>query len=299
LYDEGQLPALDGATGWLNSTPLTAAKLRGRVVLVDFWTYTCINWLRTLPYVRAWAEKYERRAVEELGIGYPVAIDNDYAVWTAFGNHYWPAVYLADAQGRIRHHHFGEGEYDSTETMLQQLLREAGAEDIGRDFVSVGADGVAAEADWDSLWSPENYLGSDRSENFASPNGALLGARHVYKAPAELRLNHWALTGDWTVQRQAVVLNAGEGAITYRFHARDVNVVMGPSERDTPVQFRLCLDGQPPGPAHGIDVDEQGKGTVTEPRLHQLVRQPRPVAERTVEITFSDPGLHAYVFTFG
>jgi hypothetical protein len=237
--------------------------------------------------------------VEELGVGYPVAIDNDYAVWTAFDNQYWPALYLADAQGRIRHHRFGEGEYDSTEMLLQQLLTEAGAGDLGHDLVSVDADGVAAAADWDSLWSPENYLGSERTENFASPNGAVLGGQHVYMAPAELRLNHWALTGDWTMQRQAVVLNAGEGTITYRFHARDVNVVMGPSERDTPVRFRLYLDGQPPGTAHGIDVDEHGAGTVTEPRLHQLVRQPPPVAERAVEITFLDPGVQAYAFTFG
>jgi len=320
--DEGELPEFDGATGWLNSAPLTAADLRGRAVLVDFWTYTCINWLRTLPYIRAWAEKYDRhglvvigvhtpefdvehdlgnvrRAVEELGVGYPVAIDNDYAVWTAFDNHYWPAVYLADAQGRIRHHHFGEGEYDSTEMILQHLLKEAGADDLDTDLVSVDAVGLEAEADWDSLWSPENYLGSDRTENFASPNGAVLGAGHVYKPPVELRLNQWALTGDWTMEPEAVVLNVGEGTIAYRFHARDVNVVMGPSERDTPVQFRVRLDGRPPGAAHGVDVDEQGEGTVAEPRLHQLVRQPPPVAERTVEITFLDPGLHAYAFTFG
>jgi thiol-disulfide isomerase/thioredoxin len=324
--DEGMLPAFDGATGWLNSAPLRAADLRSRVVLVDFWTYTCINWLRTLPYLHAWAEKYQRRglvvvgvhtpefdvehdagnvrrAVEELGVGYPVALDNDYAVWTAFGNHYWPALYLADAQGRIRHHHFGEGEYDVTEMILQHLLREAGAEDVGHDLVSVDADGVAdgvtAPADWENLWSPENYLGSDRTENFASPNGAVLGGRHAYTAPAQLRLNHWALTGDWTIERQAVVLNAGDGTIAYRFHARDLNVVMGPSQPDTRVRFRLRLDGRPPGDAHGADVDEHGAGTVTAPRLHQLVRQPPPVAERTIEITFHDPGLHAYAITFG
>ena len=322
LPDEGRLPALDGATGWLNSAPLAAADLRGRVVLVDFWTYTCINWLRTLPYVRAWAEKYERhglvvigvhtpefdvehdlgnvrRAVEELGVGYPVAIDNDYAVWTAFDNHYWPAIYLADARGRIRYHHFGEEEYDSTEMILQHLLKEGGDEDLDDSLVSVETGGVATAADWENLWSPENYLGSDRAENFASPNGAVLGSKHVYTAPAQLRLNQWALSGNWTVQRQPVVLNEGEGTIAYRFHARDVNVVMGPSTRDTPVRFRVCLDGQPPGEAHGLDVDEKGEGTVTEPRLHQLVRQPPPVAERTVEITFLDPGLHAYAFTFG
>jgi Thioredoxin like C-terminal domain len=230
-----------------------------------------------------------RRAVEQLGVGYPVALDNDYAVWTAFDNHYWPAVYLADAQGRIRHHHFGEGEYDSTEMILQHLLKEAGAEDLDTDLVSVDAVGLEAEADWDSLWSPENYLGSDRTENFASPNGAVLGARHIYKPPTELRLNQWALTGDWTMEREAVVLNEAEGTIAYRFHARDVNVVMGPSERNTPVRFLVRLDGQPPGAAHGVDVDEQGRRQGRRTAAPPARPPAPPVGERTVEITFSTP----------
>ena len=318
---EGRMPSLEGATGWLNSPPLSTADLRGRVVLVDFWTYTCINWLRTLAYLRAWAEKYGqhglvvlgvhtpefdvehdldnvRRAVKDLRVEFPVAIDNAYGVWTAFDNHYWPAVYVADAEGQIRFHHFGEGEYERTEMVLQQLLAQAGA-DVGHELVSVDPEGLEVQADWDSLWSPENYLGADRTENFASPDGAVLGASHAYAAPSQLRLNQWALTGDWTVQRQAVVLDAAGGQITYRFHARDLHMVMGPAGRDAPVRFQVRLDGQPPGPAHGLDVDEQGAGIVDQPRLYQLLRQPQPVVERTFEITFLDPGLHGFSFTFG
>jgi thiol-disulfide isomerase/thioredoxin len=319
---EGSLPSLAGATEWLNSPPLTAAGLRGKVVLVDFWTYTCINWLRTLPYVRAWAEKYKdyglvligvhtpefdfehdldnvRRAVKDLRVDYPVAIDNDYAVWTAFDNHYWPALYFVDAQGQIRHHQFGEGQYEQSEMIIQQLLNEAGISGIGPDLVSVDARGVEAAADWDSLRSPENYLGYERTENFASPDGAVLDTRHVYAAPARLRLNHWALAGDWTVQPQAIVLNQADGRIAYRFHARDLHLVMGRAARGTPVRFRVRIDGQPPGAARGTDVDDQGNGTVTEPRLYQLVRQPGPISERTFEITFLDPGVQACAFTFG
>jgi thiol-disulfide isomerase/thioredoxin len=319
---EGSLPSLAGATQWLNSPPLTTAGLRGSVVLVDFWTYTCINWLRQLPYLRAWAEKYKdhglvvigvhtpefdvehdldnvRRAVKDLRVDYPVAVDNDYAIWSAFDNHYWPALYFVDAQGQIRHHQFGEGRYEQSEMILQQLLAEAGIGGIGQDLVSVDARGVEAAADWDSLRSPENYLGFQRTENFASSNGAVLDTPHVYAAPARLRLNHWALAGDWTVQTQATVLHQAEGRIAYRFHARDVHLVMGPAARGTPVRFRVLLDGQPPGAAHGTDVDDQGNGTVTEPRLYQLIRQPGPVTERTFEITFLDPGIHAYAFTFG
>jgi thiol-disulfide isomerase/thioredoxin len=316
------MPSLDGATGWLNSPPLTAADLRGRVVLVNFWTYTCINWLRSLAYVRAWADKYQdqglvvvgvhtpefdfehdldnvRRAVEAMGIDYPVAVDSDDAIWDGFGNRYWPALYFVDPQGRIRHHRFGEGDYEQSEMLLQHLLGEARGGGIDQGLVSVEATGVEAAADWDSLWSPENYLGAARTENFASPNGAVLGTRHVYAAPARLRLNHWALAGDWTVRRQAIVLHAAEGRITYRFHARDLHLVMGPAAPGSPVRFRVRLDGQPPGPAHGTDVDDQGHGTLTDPRLYQLVRQPGPVAERTFEVTFLDPGVHAYAFTFG
>jgi thiol-disulfide isomerase/thioredoxin len=296
--------------------------LRGRVVLVDFWTYTCINWLRTLPYLRAWADKYHdhglvvvgvhtpefdiehdldnvRRAATDLCVEYPILVDNDCAVWDAFGNRYWPALYFVDAQGQIRHHRFGEGAYEQSESTMQRLLTEAGAGGIGQDLVSVDARGVEAAADWDSLWSPENYLGYERTENFASANGAVLDTPHVYATPARLALNHWALSGDWTVKRQATVSNQAEGRIACRFHARDLHLVMGPAVRGTPVRFRVLLDGQPPGAGHGVDVDDQGNGTVTDPRLYQLVRQPGPIGERTFEVTFLDPGVQAYAFTFG
>jgi thiol-disulfide isomerase/thioredoxin len=317
---EARMPSLDGATGWVNSPPLTAAGLHGHVVLVNFWTYTCINWLRTLPYVRAWAEKYQglvvigvhtpefdfehdpdnvRRAVEDLRVDYPVAIDSDYAIWNAFDNHYWPAFYFVDAQGQIRHHRFGEGEYEQSEMILQRLLTEAGSRGIGQDLVAVDAGGVEAAADWASLRSPENYLGAERTQNFALFPGAVLGTRHGYAAPTRLALDHWALTGDWTVRAQATVLNQAGGRIAYRFHARDLHLVMAPPAPGGPVRFRVRLDGQPPGAAHGTDVDEQGDGTLTDPRLYQLIRQPGPVAERTLEVTFLDPGVHAYAFTFG
>jgi thiol-disulfide isomerase/thioredoxin len=319
---EGVLPSFDGATGWLNSPPLTPADLRGKVVLVDFWTYTCINWLRQLPYVRAWAEKYAdqglvvigvhtpefpfekdadnvRQAVQDMRVTYPVATDNNYAVWLAFDNHYWPALYFADAQGRIRHHHFGEGEYQQSEMVIQQLLAEAGATGISRELVSVDARGIEAAADWASLRSPENYTGYERTENFASPGGAVPGKPHGYTAPAELRLNHWALSGDWTVGDQAVTLNTADGQIAYRFHARDLHLVMGPATPGTSIRFRVLTDGQPPGPAHGTDVDGDGNGTLTQQRVHQLIRQQGPVTDRTFEITFLDPDAQAFSFTFG
>jgi thiol-disulfide isomerase/thioredoxin len=319
---EGSMPSLAGASGWLNSPPLTPAGLRGSAVLVDFWTYTCINWLRTLPYVRAWAQTYQdhgltvlgvhtpefdfehdldnvRRAVKDLRVPYPVAVDNDYAIWSAFDNHYWPALYFVDAQGQIRHHRFGEGDDEMSEMVLQQLLTEAGSGGIGRDPVSVDPGGVEVAADWDNLRSPENYLGYARSENFASSNGAVLDTPYVYAAPAGLRLNHWALAGDWTVKRGATALNQAGGRILYRFQARDLHLVMTPATRGTPVRFRVGIDGQPPGAAHGVDVDEQGNGTLTDPRLYQLVRQPGPITDRTFEVTFLDPGVQAYAFTFG
>src|SRR4029453_18997240 len=319
---EGHLPGLGGATGGLNSPPLTAAELRGRVVLVNFWTYTCINWLGTLPYIRAWAHKYQahglvvvgvhppefgfehdldnvRREVKDLRVDFPVVVDNDYAIWDAFGNRYWPALYFVDAQGQIRHHRFGEGDYDRSEQIIQRLLTEAGVGRIGHDLVSVDAGGVEAAADWDSLWSPENYLGYGRTENFASSNGAVLDTPHGYAAPERLALNQWALAGNWTVGRQAVVLNQGHGRIVYRFHARDLHLVMGPAAPGSPARFRVLLDGQPPGAAHGTDVDDQGPGPFIEPRLHQLIRQPGPISDRTLEATFLDPGVQAYAFTFG
>jgi thiol-disulfide isomerase/thioredoxin len=319
---EGEMPSLSGATTWLNSPPLTAAGLRGKVVLVDFWTYTCINWLRTLPYVRAWAEKYRehgvvvlgvhtpefpfehdlenvRRAVQDMRVAYPIAIDNDYAIWDAFNNHYWPALYLVDAQGRIRAHHFGEGAYEQSEMMLQHVLAEAGTGGIAPELVSVDAQGAEAAADWSDLRSPENYLGDARTENFASPGGAVVEQRHVYTAPARFSLNQWALAGEWTVGEQAVALNTANGRIAYRFHARDLHLVMGPAARGTSVRFRVFLDGLPPGEAFGSDVDEQGNGMVTQQRLYQLIRQPGPIADRHFEIEFLDAGVEAFAFTFG
>jgi thiol-disulfide isomerase/thioredoxin len=319
---EGELPSLGGATGWLNSQPLTAASVRGKVVLIDVWTYTCINWLRQLPYVRAWAEKYKnqglvvigvhspefafeknvdnvRRAVKDLNVNYPIAIDSEYAIWRALNNKYWPALYFVDAQGRIRHHHFGEGEYEQSERVIQQLLAEAGRDGIGRELVSVDAGGVGAAADWGSLRSPEIYLGYERTENFASPGGAASDKRRTYAVPARLRLNHWALSGDWTMNREAAVLNNASGQIAHRFHARDLHLVMGPAAPGSSVRFRVLIDGKPPGAAHGIDVDEQGNGTVTEQRMYQLIRQPKPIADRQFEIEFLDPGVEAFAFTFG
>jgi thiol-disulfide isomerase/thioredoxin len=353
----GELPSLGRATAWLNSPPLTAAGLQGKVVLVDFCTYTCINWLRTLPYIRAWAAKYKdqglvligvhtpefafehdldnvRRALKDMNVDYPIAIDNDYAIWHAFSNEYWPALYFIDAKRRIRHRHFGEGEYEQSETIIQELLAETGAGRIGagqigagqigagqigagqisagqisasqisagqirHELVSADARGAEVAADWDSLQSLENYLGYDRTENFASPGGAVLDERQVYAAPAQLRLNQWALTGDWTIRKQAIVLNQASGRIAHRFHARDLHLIMGPPARGTSLPFRVLIDGQPPGPAHGTDVDDQGNGTASEQRLYQLVRQRGPVTDRTFEITFPGPGVEAYAFTFG
>jgi thiol-disulfide isomerase/thioredoxin len=320
LPTEGLLPGFDGATGWLNSPPLRADDLAGRVVLVDFWTYTCINWLRTLAYVRAWAEKYRehglvvvgvhtpefqfehelenvRGAASALRVDYPIALDSDYRIWQAFGNRYWPAVYIADADGRIRQHHFGEGEYDDCEWAIQMLLREAGAEGIGDDLVSLEPDGLEAQADWTNLRSPETYVGYEQGRNFASPEGAALDEPHTYSAPDSLRLNQWALAGDWTIEGAASVSVGTEGRIAFRFHARDAHLVLrAPGAR---VPFRVLLDGEPPRDAHGLDVDEQGYGTVIQPRLYQLVRQRDAIAERTLEIEFGAPGVEAYVFTFG
>jgi len=319
---EGELPSLASATGWLNSQPLTAGGLQRKVVLIDFWTYTCINWLRTLPYVRAWAEKYKnqglvvigvhapefafeknidnvRRAAKDMRVDYPIAIDNNYAIWRALKNEYWPALYFVDARGHIRHHHFGEGEYEQSERIIQQLLAEAGIGSIGRELVSVDARGAEAAADWGSLKSSENYLGYARTENFASPGGAGSDKRRVYTAPAQLKLNHWAISGDWTVEKQATVLNKANGRIAYRFHARDLHLVMGPAARGTSVRFRVLIDGRPPGAAHGIDVDAKGNGTVTEPRMYQLIRQPKPIADRLFEIEFLDSGVEVLAFTFG
>jgi thiol-disulfide isomerase/thioredoxin len=317
-----ELSALSGAADWLNSAPLTSAELRGKVVLVDFWTYTCINWLRTLPYVRAWADKYKdhglvvigvhapefsiernvanvRQAAKAMRVEYPIAIDNDYTIWEAFDNHYWPALYLLDAKGQIRYHQFGEGDYGRSEAMMQQLLAEAGFSGINQDLVSVDARGAEVAADWADLQSGENYVGYERTENFASPGGALPGGPHIYSIPARLKLNHWALSGDWTMGREATQLNLANGRIAYRFHARDLHLVMGPSSYGMSVGFQVRIDGEPPGAAHGIDIDDQGNGTATEQRLYQLIRQPKPITDRQFDIEFRDSGLEAFVFTFG
>jgi thiol-disulfide isomerase/thioredoxin len=297
--------------------------LRGKVVLVDFWTYTCINWLRTLGYVRAWAAKYAeaglvvvgvhtpefpferdvdnvRWAVHENGIEYPVALDSKHGVWQAFANHYWPAVYMADGEGRIRHHHFGEGGYEESERVIQRLLRETGTSELADDLVTVADEGFQAQADWASLRSPETYLGYEQAQNFASPGRAGLDESREYVVPDDLRLNQWALAGEWTIERGASVLTACEGRLAFRFHARDVNLVLGPPPRGmTSVPFRVTVDGEPPGNAHGLDTDEQGEGLVDRQRLYQLVREPEEIEERTFEVTFLARGVEAYVFTFG
>jgi thiol-disulfide isomerase/thioredoxin len=320
---EGELASFGGATGWLNSPPLEPSGLRGRVVLVSFWTYTCVNWLRQLPYLRGWAEKYDghgltvvgvhtpefgfehdpdqvRRAVETMRIGYPVAIDSDYAIWRAFGNHYWPALYFADAEGKLRHHYFGEGEYRQSEMVIQQLLTDAGASGVGTGVVTPNPGGVEAAADWPSLRSPENYTGYERTEGFASPGGLVPGRVTGYTTPPDLRLNQWALAGSWTAGEEAATLEQAGGQLTARFHARDLNLVLSPGQAaGGEVGFQVRLDGQRPGAAHGTDTDARGHGTVSEPRLYQLIRQRGPVVDRTAEITFAEPGIQAYVFTFG
>jgi thiol-disulfide isomerase/thioredoxin len=316
-----ELEAIVRATEWLNSPRLTAESLRGKVVAVDFWTYTCINWLRTLPYVRAWSQKYQqglvvigvhtpefpfehnvdyvRRAVQQMKVPYPVVIDNDYAIWRAFRNQYWPALYLIDPRGKVREHQFGEGEYERSERAIQRLLSEAGATGTSNGIAAVEGGGFEAAADWTNLRSPETYVLYDRSENFASRDAAALDRRRAYAAPGRLALNQWSLAGEWTMGTQATVLNKAAGQIVYRFHARDVHLVMGPPRSAGPVRFRVTIDGQAPGAAHGLDVDEGGNGTAAEQRLYQLIRQPKPIVDRTFAIEFLDAGVEAFSFTFG
>jgi thiol-disulfide isomerase/thioredoxin len=309
------MPSLGGATGWLNSEPLTSAELRGHPVLVNFWTLTCINWLRQEPYVRAWSRAYRddglvvigvhtpefsfeheielvRRATKEREIDYPVALDNDYEVWSAFANHYWPALYFVDADGVIRDDHFGEGRYEQSERVVQRLLG------VERELVSVEGVGVEAEADWDQLRAPETYLGYSRGERLASPGGAALDERRAYELPRQLDINYWALVGGWTIGPENVMLDEAGGSIAYRFQARDAHLVLSPGAR-APIPFRVLLDGEPPGPSHGVDVDEEGNGLLRYGRMYQLVRQHDAVRERTLEITFLEPGAEAYSFTFG
>ena len=318
---EAHMPGFEGATAWLNGAPVTPAELRGRVVLVCFGTYTCINWIHSLPYVRAWADTYGSgglvvigvqtpefgfegdldnvsRAIAEMDVRYPVVVDNDYAIWGAFENHYWPALYFVDAEGRIRHHHFGEGGYEESEMVLQMLLREAGG-DIDQGFVRVEPRGVEAAADWTNLGSPETYVGYDRAVDFASPGGVVPDARHVYSTPDGLRRNQWALSGDWRIGPVPALLAAPGGTIAFQFHARDLHLVMGPPSGHPPVRFRVRLDGDPPGAAHGVDVDEHGDGRADYQRMYQLIRQPPPIDDRRFEIELLDAGVEAFVFTFG
>ena len=319
---EGPLPSLTGAVQWLNSPPLTAEQLKGKVVLVDFWTYSCINCLRSIPYVRAWAEKYKdqglvvigvhapefafeknidnvKQAVAKLKIDYPVAVDNDYAIWRAFNNEYWPADYFIDAKGQIRHHFFGEGDYAESEKVIQQLLAEAGKGSMPTGVVSVNATGAEAASDSADVQSPETYIGFVRSENFASPGGAIGDKPHDYATGDLKQLNDWGLSGDWTVGGQSASLNKTDGAISFRFHARDLHLVLGPGAGGKPVRFRVTIDGAAPGESHGADIDANGDGVVTDHRLYQLVRQSGPIKDRTFTIQFLDPEVQAYAFTFG
>jgi thiol-disulfide isomerase/thioredoxin len=309
------MPSLGGATGWLNSEPLGPAELPGHVVLVNFWTLTCINWLRQEPYVRAWSRAYQddglvvigvhtpefsfehdiagvRRATEERGIDYPVAVDNDYEIWSAFDNHFWPALYFVDADGVIRDGYFGEGHYEQSERVIQGLLG------VERDLTSVEGVGVEAEADWDHLRTLETYLGYGRGGRFASPDGAAYDERRAYELPRHLPVSHWALAGEWTIGSEKVRLDQTDGSIAFRFHARDANLVLSPGGRQ-PIPFRVLLDDERPGPSHGVDVDEDGNGLLLEGRMYQLVRQRDTVRGRTLEITFLEPGVEAYSFTFG
>ena len=315
VFEHVHLPSLSGAADWINSKPLEPEDLRGHVVLVNFWTLTCINWLRQEPYVRAWSQAYRddglivigahtpefsfehdieriRQATSERGIDYPVAVDSDYAIWRAFDNEYWPALYFADAEGLIGDRHFGEGRYERSEREIQRLLG------LTRELVSVKGIGVEAEADWDHLRTPETYLGYGRGENLASPGGAAFDQPRGYEPPEHLNLNRWSLAGDWTIGREQVTLDQSGGSIAYRFHARDAHLVLSTAE-PVPIPFRVKLDGESPGLSHGVDVDGDGNGVLRDGRLYQLVRQTGAIRDRTLEITFSEAGAEAYVFTFG
>ena len=315
MFERLRMPPLGGATEWLNSEPLGPAELRGHVVLVNFWTFTCINWLRQAPYVRAWSRAYRddglvvigvhtpefsfehgladiRQAIEERGIDYPVAVDNDYVVWSAFDNHYWPALYFVDADGVVRHRQFGEGRYEECERVLQELLG------VERELRSVEGRGVEAEADWEHLQTPETYLGYGRTERFAATNGIAFDERRPYELPKHLSFGHWALAGEWTIGRETVTLREAGGSIAVSFQARDAHLVLN-SEAREPIPFRVLIDGEAPARSHGVDVDAEGNGVLREGRMYQLVRQQDTVRERTLEITFREPGVEAYAFTFG
>jgi cytochrome c biogenesis protein CcdA/thiol-disulfide isomerase/thioredoxin len=318
---EGQMPSLDGAVEWINSPPLSAEALKGKVVLVDFWTYSCINCLRALPYVRAWADKYKdqglvvigvhapefafekeipnvKKAVADLHVDYPVAIDNNYAIWRAFKNHYWPAHYFIDAKGQIRHHHFGEGEYAQSEQVIQQLLREAG-HPVGHDVVALQETGAQAAPDMADVKSPESYIGYARAERFSSAGGEIHDARHGYVLPPKLDLNQWGLGGDWTVQDKQAIVDAPGARIAFEFHARDLHLVLGQGSEGKKVRIRVLIDGHAPGDDHGVDIDANGNGVVDSERLYQLIRQHGAIADHRLEIEFLDSGAQAFAFTFG
>jgi cytochrome c biogenesis protein CcdA/thiol-disulfide isomerase/thioredoxin len=319
---EGELPSLEGAVSWLNSPALTPASLRGKVVLIDFWTYSCINCLRTLPYLKTWHERYKdhglviigvhspefafekdadnvRRAIQQFGITYPVALDNDYAIWQAFNNQYWPAHYFVDAEGRIRGHHFGEGNYEESEQLIRTLLADAGQKDLPAMAGEMASAGVQVASDENSVGSPETYVGYARAENFASPGAFSHDAPKAYSAPDSLRLNQWALDGRWTVGDEMATLGTAKGRIVFRFHARDLHLVLGPGASGKPVRFRVTIDGKEPVQGHGTDIDAQGTGVVREQRLYQLIRQSGDIKDRTFSIEFEDAGVQAFAFTFG
>ena len=319
---EGNIGSFEGATAWINTQPLTPSGLLGRVVVVQFWTYTCINWLRTQAYYRAWSQRYRgnglltigvhtpefrfehdldnvRWAVQARKIDYPVAVDNDFAVWSAFANHYWPAYYFIDADGRIRHHRFGEGDYERSEMVIRQLLASAGAKDLPTGLATIDPNGDEVQADWEDLGSPESYLGYDQAQGFEAPGGEARDRPHAYIASARLGLNRWSLSGKWTYRSDASALNEPHGRVAFQFHARDVNLVMGPAQKGAPVRFRVYLDGQIAASANGADVGDDGTGTVVQRRMYQLIRQPKPIRDRRFEIEFLDAGAEVFCFTFG
>lgn len=321
LFGSG-LSALRDATAWLNSAPLAKAALQGKVVLVDFWTYSCINWRRSLPYIRAWDKRYRdhglvvigvhapefsferevenvRQAAASMGIDYPIAIDNEYAIWRAFDNQFWPALYLIDGKGRTRYHKFGEGDYEQSEAFIQRLLTEVGARGFGDGLTGISATGAEVAADWGDLKSGENYLGYERTENFASSGGLVPNKSHAYVLPSALKLNHWAIDGDWLAEKQAIWSISPGGRIAYNFHARDLHIVMGPETQGTAIPFRVLLDGGMPAFAHGTDISERGEGILREPRMYHLIRQAQPILDRKLEIEFLSPGAIGYSFTFG
>ena len=322
LSAEGHAPSFAGANDWLNSPALDMSELRGRVVVVDFCTYTCINWIRTLSYVREWEERYRdhglvligvhtpefsfehdldniRTALNAMRVGWPIAVDNDYAVWQAFANHYWPALYFIDAEGRIRHHHFGEGDYERSEEVIRELLHEAGAQDLGAPVGAVVSEGPEVQADWDSLESTETYLGYGQARSFASPGGLVPDRPHSYERPDRLEPGHWALTGDWTIETERAVSNSPSGRVEIAFHARDVHLVMGPAERAASIPFLVSIDGERPGAAAGTDVDGDGAGVLDRPRMYQLVRQAGEITDRAFGIEFPEGGAAGFAFTFG